>query len=71
MSKKKQGQRDKVLMMLRYATGQTVTSEQFLDAHIPRYSARILELREAGFIISSQRRDGLSTWSFTLTGEPA
>lgn len=68
MSKKKQPQRDKVLAMLRAGA---VTSDQFIDANVLRYSARIKELRDAGCVISSDRRVGRSTWIFTLVSEPA
>lgn len=66
MSKKKQGQRDRVLEMLR--TG--ATSEQFLEAKISRFSARIKELRDAGYGISGELQPGHSTWLYRLVSEP-
>lgn len=68
MSVKKQGQRDKVLAMLRAGA---VTSEQFIDANVIRYSARIKELRDAGYGISADRRVGRATWIFALVSEPS
>lgn len=66
MSKKKQGQRDKVLEMLR--TG--ATSEQFVEANVLRYSARIKELRDAGYVISGTHRVEHAGWLYRLESEP-
>lgn len=68
MSKKKQPQRDRVLEMLKAGP---VTSEQFMRAFIPRYSARIFELRAAGYVIDGHRLDDKQTFRFTLVSSPA
>ena len=61
-------QRERILTALR-ANPAGVTST-FLDQHMPRYSARILELRSEGWQITTRRvRNGL--WLFTLVSEPA
>lgn len=67
MSRKKQGQRDKVLEMLRAGPA---TSEHFLDERVPRFSARIKELRDAGYVILGVKRPASSTWVYTLISEP-
>ena len=41
-------QRERVLLMLKAGP---VCGTDFLSAYIPRYSARILELRQQGFLI--------------------
>ena len=50
----KETQADKVLQMLRDAE-MGVCGTDFLQARIPRYSARILELRKAGHEIENRK----------------
>jgi hypothetical protein len=59
-----------VYQLLRDAGPRGVTTNDLLLAGVgSRYSARILELREVGYVIESQRlRDG--QWRYTLTHEP-
>lgn len=59
-------QRADILHMLRVAPGRTVSSEQFLAAGIPRYSARIWELRNEGHRISMSPQKGRKTVVFRL-----
>lgn len=71
------GQRDRVLVMLRDADGLGVCGTTFSDAHIPRYSARIGELRDLGWPIPDARRcHNPNHWHKTkqfewVLGEPA
>ena len=54
-------------MMLRGAGKSGVTTSQFLSARLPRFSARVKELREAGFEIATERvREG--EWRYRLEG---
>lgn len=48
-------QQTRVLWMLKHAGERGVTSSEFLDAHIPCFSARIRELRMEGHEITSER----------------
>jgi hypothetical protein len=48
-------QQDRVLHMLRTAGARGVTNAQFATAYLPRFSARIKELRERGFDITTER----------------
>ena len=48
-------QRDLVLRMLTDAGDRGVTTGAFLDAKVPRFSARIEELRRAGYLIVKHR----------------
>lgn len=48
-------QRERVLTMLKQAGREGVTNGQFVDAQILRYSARIMELRNAGHVIEKHR----------------
>lgn len=48
-------QRDRTLMMLQRAGTEGVTTATFLEAYIPRFSARIEELRREGFQIDRER----------------
>lgn len=59
-------QRSEVLRMLRLAPGRKVSSEQFLAAGIPRYSARIFELRADGHRIAMTPAKGKRTVVFEL-----
>src|SRR5580693_3465661 len=59
-------QRAQVLHMLRVAPGRKVRSEQFLAAGIPRYSARIWELRDLGHRISTTPQAHSKTVTFRL-----
>lgn len=46
-----------------------VVTADFLQAHLPRFSARIMELRAQGHIIDSYRlRNG--SWRYILRAEP-
>jgi len=62
-------QRDLVLRMLRDAGRRGVTNVAFYEAHVPRFGGRLLELRQAGYSIRTER-----LWSgnfrYVLTGEP-
>jgi hypothetical protein len=48
-------QQERVLHMLRTAGARGVTNAQFATAYLPRFSARIKELRERGFDITTER----------------
>ena len=48
-------QRDQVLAMLKAAGPAGVHSFELLQAGLPRAAARIVELRQAGFVIDSKR----------------
>lgn len=50
-------QRDRVLTMLRTASTFGVCGVEFLDSRIPRYSARIEELRSAGWDVQKRKCD--------------
>jgi hypothetical protein len=63
-------QRLKVLSLLRHAGDTGVTNAVFLDWRIPRFSARILELREEGYEIRTDTEDH-SRVRYTLVSEPA
>lgn len=67
MSRRKRRQIDLVLEMLR--TG--ATSAQFVEANILRYSARIKELRDQGYVITGKATDGGAVWRYQLESEPA
>lgn len=56
-------QQQRVLAMLRRGP---CTTRDFLQAGIPRYSARIRELRERGHPITTERLSA-SSYRFTLT----
>jgi hypothetical protein len=56
-------QQAKILRMLRVAGKRGVTSNEFLQAHLPRFSARILELRKRGYRIESERG---KVWRYRL-----
>lgn len=63
-------QKQTVLAMLEAAGDRGVTSAEFYAAYLPRFSARLLELREEGHVVSSERlRD--SAWRYTLLNSPA
>jgi hypothetical protein len=63
-------QRERVLHMLQTAGDRGVTTADFLEAHIPRFSARIGELRKAGHQIDTRRlREG--SFLFKLDGQPS
>lgn len=62
-------QRETVLKMLEDAGERGVTTAQFLDARIPRFSARIGELRKDGHPVHTKRlREG--SFLFTLVRQP-
>ena len=46
-------QQDRILAEFLRAAGTTVCGAKFLEMHIPRYAARILELRNDGFDIQA------------------
>lgn len=48
-------QRERVLALLKKAGPRGVRSDIFLDLHIPRVAARVLELRKQGYEISSEK----------------
>ena len=50
----KESQSDRVLQMLR-DNELGVCGTDFLKAHVPRYSARLLELRRAGHVIENRK----------------
>lgn len=58
-------QRERVLSMLREAGDDGVPTASFLREMIPRFSARIEELREAGHTIQSERVSS-GSWRYTL-----
>lgn len=60
----------KVLDMLRAAGPRGVTSGQFAQAYILRYSARLKELRDTARIISRSRVPGHDQWWYVLKFEP-
>jgi hypothetical protein len=63
-------QRERVLHMLQTAGERGVTTADFLQAHIPRFSARIGELRKDGHVIETKRlREG--SFLFKLDGQPS
>ncbi len=67
----KMTRRDLALRQLQRAGDRGVTTAEFLGAGVgSRYSARVLELRELGYVISSERvRDG--QWRYCLSSEPS
>jgi hypothetical protein len=58
-------QREQVLTMLQDAGPKGCTTSDFLRARIPRFSARVEELRNAGCSITSERLRG-SSWRYVL-----
>jgi Helix-turn-helix domain len=62
-------QRHKVLSLLRHAGDAGVTNAVFLDWRIPRFSARICELREDGYEITTGAEHN-SRVRYTLVSEP-
>ncbi len=50
----KETQADKVLQMLRDSE-MGVCANEFIQAHVPRFSARLLELRKAGHEIENRK----------------
>lgn len=59
-----------VLQLLQAAASSGVTTSELLDAGAgPRYSARLLELRERGYAITSERA-GPGQWRYRLEHEP-
>ena len=63
-------QRERVLSMLTEAGDEGVPTASFLREMIPRFSARIEELREAGHTIRSERVSS-GSWRYTLVGDEA
>lgn len=60
-------QREQVLRMLQRAGEDGVSTAAFLEARLPRFSARIQELRREGHTIESIRvREG--SWRYLLSG---
>lgn len=62
-------QRNTVLKLLQHAGPEGVPTSTFLDQRIPRFSARIEELRNAGYEIQSLRQKA-SSWRYYLITEP-
>lgn len=58
-------QRERVLHLLRVQREVGCTTALFLRERLPRFSARIEELRKAGFCITSERLAD-SSWLYTL-----
>jgi hypothetical protein len=58
-------QRERVLRMLRTAGRNGVRTGDFLAAGLPRFSARLIELREDGHQITGVRESD-SSWRYTL-----
>lgn len=58
-------QRDRVLSMLQAAGDEGVTNHAFLAERLPRFSARIMELRTEGFAIATERLTE-GCWLYTL-----
>lgn len=71
MSVPRNTQKGEVLAQLRAARklGEPVTGNQFLRLFIPRYSARIEELRQMGFVIETERIKA-SLFSYRLVYDP-
>jgi hypothetical protein len=63
--------RDLALHLLREAGSRGITTAEFLRAGVgSRYSARIMELRQAGHVIEAERiREG--SWRYVLTHDAA
>lgn len=61
---------EKVLNMLRAAGSRGVTSGEFAQAYVLRYSARLLELRDSGRIISRTPVPEHSQYCYVLEFEP-
>jgi hypothetical protein len=55
-------QRDRILHELREAGSAGVRGDVFLRLSMPRYAARILELRAAGYEIGSETDDGMARY---------
>jgi hypothetical protein len=51
-------QKERILTMLEEAGSQGVTGNQFYAAYLPRFAARIKELRDQGYDITTRRIDG-------------
>jgi biotin operon repressor len=64
-------QRDRVRVMLEQAGGDGVTTGDFLAAYLPRFSARIKELRDEGLSIETTRLKGSSSRYTLRPGEKA
>jgi hypothetical protein len=62
-------QRQKVLKMLRDARPGSVTGDMFYASFIPRFSARINELRDKGFEIKTERLSR-NRFRYRLLAEP-
>jgi hypothetical protein len=69
VSRRTLSQRERVRRMLVDAGDAGVVTSQFLGVHIPRFGARVLELRQEGYEISTERvRAGEAR--YTLVREP-
>ena len=62
-------QRESVEFLLRCAGARGVTTGFFLEYRIPRFSARINELRDDGWLIETRRLSD-SSHRYTLISEP-
>lgn len=51
-------QKERILTMLQEAGSQGVTGNQFYAACLPRFAARVKELRDQGYDITTRRIDG-------------
>ena len=64
-------QKQRVLAMLEEAGSRGVTTAQFLEAHIPRFGGRILELRDEGHRIETHRvREGSFRYVLVSSSPP-
>jgi hypothetical protein len=61
-------QRERILYELREAGERGVRGDTFLNLSIPRYSARVLELRKAGYDIRSQDDNGMARYRLVGVG---
>lgn len=48
-------QRERILSMLRAAGSEGVRSDEFIKSYMPRAAARVQELKDSGYEISSER----------------
>lgn len=61
-------QQSKIIRAFRRADGKRLSTTQLAELFIPRYGARIMELRRAGFMIDKTHENG--KWVYQLLSEP-
>ena len=61
-------QRDRVLEMLKAAGQNGVRSDHFIANYMPRAAARVQELKEQGYEISSEREGKYTRWTLLNIG---